>query len=94
MATVALTALFATTLLMIRSIEEGGDEPLIISDQIDEMEDTAVRKPYTCDANGNKICKTGISTDCSSSETGETWDDRACMCVTMFKCRMFCPDEG
>ena len=39
----------------------------------------------TCDADGNKICPTAKCME------GNMWDDKACICAPLMKCRKLCP---
>ena len=39
----------------------------------------------TCDADGNKICPTAKCME------GSFWDDKACICAPLVKCRKLCP---
>lgn len=42
---------------------------------------------YMCDESGRKMC----TVDEPQCEAGEVWDDNACMCFGLMKCRMMCP---
>ena len=42
---------------------------------------------FTCNKDGNKIC----DWDTFQCPKGERYDDDACMCFPLAKCRRFCP---
>ena len=50
---------------------------------------TFFSQDYMCDESGRKMC-TAVDKP-PQCEAGEYWDDNACMCFGMMKCRMMCP---